>query len=557
MVKPITDRVHEASSAMLNYLLPTPIVPSVFFSTTFLTIIMKRSSSLLGALACLVALVNASPLPSLQQAKRPTDSTGLPSLSKMVSVGTGNTILDALGRERYFHGVNVIYKGAPYYPVYDHFDPQYSFSVEDAQTLQDLNINVIRLGVEWVATEPVRGSYNFTYLDQVKAVVDIANQYNIYVLLDMHQDVYAEEFCGEGFPHWTITKDVGFPVPVKLHAFTVDSMGIPTECASISWAEGQLSIAASKAYQDLYSNVNGTLDSFAAFWKLVASTFKDNVNVLGYELMNEPWVGSQFDNPLLLVPGVADSVNLQKTWNTLANAIREVDQDTMIYFEGVTFDNGVVGFSSVPGGSEFANKSVYSYHYYTPSEGTDITGLDLAITANKLQAARLGSSLFLTEFDLGYDGGSNHAAALKTIQTADAKLQSWIGYSYKSYVPITGNSPGLWNETTGEIYPQQTLLYARTYASAVQGQAISMSFNDTSYVFSLQFTADVDNVQGPTEIRISKTVYYPNGVNVVVASESSHGSATWSLEDDDRIVAVVLASGVKTGDIVNVSVSPL
>lgn len=192
--------------------------------------------------------------------------------------------------------------------------------------------------------------------------------------------------------------------------------------------------------------------------------------------------------------------------------------------------------------------------------------------------------MFLTEFDLGYDGGSNHATALKTIQTAEARLQSWMGYSYKSYIPITGNSPGmvaqfiskihymacdltisllahfllgLWNETTGEIYPQQTLLYARTYASAVQGRAISMSFNDTTYVFTLQFTADVDQVQGPTEIRISQTVYYPKGVNVTVVLESSHGLATWSLEDDGRIVAVVLASGVKTGDIVNVNVSPL
>src|SRR4051794_23667706 len=63
--------------------------------------------------------------------------------------------------------------------------------------------------------------------------------------------------------------------------------------------------------------------------------------------------------------------------------------------------------------------------------------------ANKYHAARLGSSMFLTEFDFGYDNGTNHDAALKTIQTADAKLQSWMGYSYKSYVPKTGNSPGM------------------------------------------------------------------------------------------------------------------
>ena len=34
-----------------------------------------------------------------------------------------------------------------------------------------------------------------------------AAEYGIYTLLDMHQDVLSEKFCGEGIPDWAV--DVG------------------------------------------------------------------------------------------------------------------------------------------------------------------------------------------------------------------------------------------------------------------------------------------------------------------------------------------------------------
>ena len=38
---------------------------------------------------------------------------------------------DNFGRARIFHGTNVVYKGAPYIPVQDHFDPHLSLSDKD------------------------------------------------------------------------------------------------------------------------------------------------------------------------------------------------------------------------------------------------------------------------------------------------------------------------------------------------------------------------------------------------------------------------------------------
>lgn len=43
-------------------------------------------------------------------------------------------------------------------------------------------------------------------------------------------------------------------------------------------------------------------------WKLVATHFKDEPNVIGYELINEPFYGEVGKNPLLYLN--SDKVNL-------------------------------------------------------------------------------------------------------------------------------------------------------------------------------------------------------------------------------------------------------
>lgn len=56
-----------------------------------------------------------------------------------------------------------------------------------------------------------------------------------------------------------------------------------------------------------------------------------------YELINEPWAGDYIDNPLLILPGVAGATNLQPFYEKLSMAIRSVDNDTLIFYEPVTW----------------------------------------------------------------------------------------------------------------------------------------------------------------------------------------------------------------------------
>lgn len=131
------------------------------------------------------------------------------------------------------------------------------------------------------------------------------------------------------------------------------------------------------AYQNLYSNTNGIQDAFAEYWKKVATSFKSSNNVIGYEvggvhvrtrglvhapfplccclgtqlttlahpqqaqLMNEPFAGYWYKDPLLMVPGVADKKNLAPMYDRLNGDIRTIDPEHNILFESVTWDDFV------------------------------------------------------------------------------------------------------------------------------------------------------------------------------------------------------------------------
>lgn len=113
-----------------------------------------------------------------------------------------------------------------------------------------------------------------------------------------------------------------------------------------------------------------------------------------YELMNEPWAGDFFHNPLLMIPGVADQQNLAPFYEKLQSAIRSVDPGGLLFIETVTFEDVRCGFSTVPGGVDFKNRTVLSYHYYRPPNLSPTQ----AFKERLRESERLGCGAMLTEF---------------------------------------------------------------------------------------------------------------------------------------------------------------
>ena len=445
-------------------------------------------------------------------------------------------LVDSLGREVYFHGTNVVVKSFPWHPETEGFSDG-TFSEQDMQLLKSLGLNVIRLGFMWPGLEPSRGKYNDTYMQVMQKIVTLSEKYGIYVLLDMHQDAFSRVLCVEGLPTWAVNTGnaKGFPEPLHDPYVNDPKTGMPTDedCAKFVWSDYYLTEATSVAFQNLYNNTDGLLDRWAAFWAKTASGFKDFPNVIGYELINEPWAGDVYADPLLFIPGVADKRNLAPAYEVLSKAIRQHDDQHCIFFEGVTWDDFGVGFESVPGGDLYRNRSVLSYHFYIPPSLELIENFE----ARKKDLERLQCGGMMTEF---LTSAGTIAPMFETMIAADIYQQSWIGWDYKAYHPSRPSPKSekccsLWNETgLNEIYVQNT---TRTYPQAVAGNTVKFSFDLTTKEFMLVYEVSQTCNSTESKVYLNEELHYPSGYSVSVTPSS----VTWSSPEKNLLVFKHLA----------------
>lgn len=426
-------------------------------------------------------------------------------------------IIDSRGRERIFHGLNVVMKAAPWHPLTDTFDPELSFADADIAMLRSWGLNVVRLGVMWPGVEPERGKVNQTYLETMQTLVRKLHAAGIATLLEFHQDLLSSRFCGEGIPSWVLdnTAIESFPEPLSGRwPDDHDSQRQPSEeqCERHPWAWYYFSFAVSRAFQSLYDNTWGWADLFASYWQVVAGFFCDEPGVLGYELINEPWAGDMYHNPLLLVPGVADHYNLAPFYEKLQRAIRLVDPDRILFMESVTFEDVRCGFSSVPGGAEFQNRTVLSYHYYQPPNFLPRQAIRERIRESK----KLGCGAMLTEFFVADEAARGSQFRVDAVLAeADAHLQSWIGWEYKAFQNKTGSvvEQSMFT-SSGEVNLVLAKKLARTYPQAVMGSILSFSFDPVSSDFSLVFVAGGEaDSGGDTQVFVHRSFYYPSGLD--------------------------------------------
>ncbi|KAF9436734.1 hypothetical protein BGZ76_003134 [Entomortierella beljakovae] len=462
-------------------------------------------------------------------------------LSKIVRVNPSTQhFIDAQGRSRFFHGTNMVKKSFPWHMEVNKFVPGRSVVDEDIAFLKAHNINSIRLGVHWAGVEPVRGQYNQTYLDVTNGIIKKFQDNGIYTLVDQHQDVWAAQICGHGAPLWFVKKDwvtpsQRFPVPQKSTPFPVDANGIPSDadCNSIDWSVSYLNYAVGNAFGRLYNNYDNLGDAWAAYWKTVATNYKDLPGVMGYDLMNEPWVGDHMADPTLLVPGNADGRNLEPLWNKGNAAIRTVDSTTIVFFEGPTFDIKA-GFNNVPGGD--GSKTAHSYHYYKPPQ---LGSIESTIQNRIYDANRLRTTGMLTEFQFWDSSPASLALILEAAQQADRYMQSWQGWAYENLWGSSGYDPKL------------ARLYARSYAEATAGPTKTLYFQDTTAKYWVSWAADT-SITAPGLIRIAPQYYYPDGIRVFFVPA---GTGTHTM-DGTNTVQLHYTSQAQNGQTIQASVQP-
>lgn len=251
---------------------------------------------------------------------------------------------DEQGRYLYIHGVNL--SGSTKVPA--SYDPiSYTgkpFPIEEAdwnfKMLRDMGFNSVRLLINWEGIEPYKkGEYDEQYLDSIEQVVAKAEQYGIYCLLDMHQDIFSRHLMkffndetgenalpdpveqarvapfgynnkvqGDGAPAWVVQKCLpekhvggsGWGLPF-------DDVAGPKETCDFQpftfWGfnvafslDSNRCFAAFLAGRDVYpqyliegQNIQDYLqDAYTDAWAQVAMRVADYTNVLGYDIINEP-----------------------------------------------------------------------------------------------------------------------------------------------------------------------------------------------------------------------------------------------------------------------------
>lgn len=185
---------------------------------------------------------------------------------------------DGHGRQVIFNGINMVNKSK---------EEQYLFddSPETYANLKQWGFNCLRFAIIWDGLEPEPGVYNEQYLQEIDRRIQRAADNNMYVILDMHQDLFSVKYA-DGAPEWA-TLDEG-----KEHI------------AGNIWSDAYLMSGAVQAAFDNFwldkpaPDGIGVQTHFANLWKHIAARYADNPTVVGYDIMNEPFMGSAVNQAL-------------------------------------------------------------------------------------------------------------------------------------------------------------------------------------------------------------------------------------------------------------------
>ncbi|MCV7382862.1 cellulase family glycosylhydrolase [Mycolicibacter longobardus] len=420
---------------------------------------------------------------------------------------TNGWLTNGDGQVVMLRGLNQVYKIPPYEPSADGFDE------DDAAFLAANGFNVVRLGVIWAGVQPEPGVIDYDYLASIENTVEILARHNILVVLDMHQDLYSEEFGGEGAPDWASFNgglphiDAGFP------------------------ATYPVSPAQNYAWDAFWGNAKasdgiGLQNHYGLMWQAVANYFKGNENVAGYEIMNEPWAGSHALGSILGNP-YFDTQQLTPFYNQITEAIRSVDPNKTVFYE----PNTLFGSLPVPThmGAVDDENSVFSFHHYCVttslfpglSFGCDWNADIVFGYANDYMEANNVPG-WLSEF-----GATNNLGAIDaSLVASNQNMLGWAAWAYTGK-DITSASP----EDQALVYDpnlppvgdnvnwDKLDLLAQPYPQLISGTPTALSFNNG--VFSFSYSTDQADGTGSFGAGSETTIavppnHYPNGYTVTV-----------------------------------------
>ncbi len=207
-------------------------------------------------------------------------TTKLQAISAKDIVMDGVILRDQAKRQRLFNGLCLIDKGRKNPEGPGHLFIPDHWPADLMEQLAARGINLIRLGMIWAGLEPEPGKYDERYIQFLEEQLDKAADLGIAVILDMHQDLYAQRFS-DGAPDWAV---------LTQHTFEDTEL----------WSDAYITSRAVQESWDAFwrndvapTSGKGLQDHYAELWAYLAARFKDHPAILAYDIMNEPAPGSE------------------------------------------------------------------------------------------------------------------------------------------------------------------------------------------------------------------------------------------------------------------------
>lgn len=414
-------------------------------------------------------------------------------------VTDGQLLRDGLGRVVFLRGVDAggRSKFAPYVP-FDYPTGGYAAALDAYMAhAASWGIDAMRVPFTWAALEPTRTTpptYDTAWLARYVALLQSAWQHGIYTVVDFHQDVYAEVFCGDGFPTWTLPgggADAGPPVH---------------DCPDWSLEYGT-DTAVKAAFDAFWPASSPAMTAYFQAWDEMMSQVADTPGVIGFEPINEPDSGSANNDTF-------EPATLTPFFTAIAAEMNAKAPKALVFFDPTGIDGVTVSTTMTkPGGSNL----VFAPHFY-PLQHLTAAEIQDGLSGWVAYRSTWNVPVFVGEF-----GASNaQPGTLGYMQSVFASMDA-LGLSGTEWEYSV--SVDLWNSESGSVATPDGGEYAvaqaliRPFARAVAGTGITQSYDLTSGTFTLSYTA----TDGITEVRVPPRAY-PKSYGVTLTGACFDGS---------------------------------
>lgn len=394
----------------------------------------------------------------------------------------GTRLRDEVGRVVLLRGLNAgsRAKFAPYAP-FEFKDGQFDAALADyLDRAAGWGIDLLRVPFSWAAAEPVRGTDDEMYLARYAALLDGAWRRGIRTVVDFHQDVYAENYCGDGFPAWTIELPHS-PPPAPRH-----------DCPA--WFQNYETAPVRAAFDRFWAPGSTVQADYVAMWKRMIMRHRSRPGVLGFELFNEPHNGSAELTQW-------ESTTLTDFYSAMIPLVNSLAPEALVFFDptGVTT---ILHKTSL--GKPAGVNLVYAPHYYQPltifgGDGQPALVLDdlKEILAPRTQwnvPAFLGEWGAADSARGSFDLMNAYADAFDALELTSAQWQYSVAAERWNHEPLDLVHPD------GTPFPHTQALI-RPHARAIAGEPLQTAWDPAQQHFTFRY-APARGATDVTEIAV-------------------------------------------------------